>query len=38
MKFTQRVAIQRELLVPWPQLDKWIPARVNWWLEQLRAE
>jgi hypothetical protein len=36
MRFTQRAAIESELLVPWPQLDAWIPARVNWWLEQLR--
>ena len=37
MQFTQRFAVSRELLVPWPLLDKWIPARVNWWLKQLRA-
>lgn len=37
MQFTQRFAVSRELLVPWPLLDKWIPARVNWWLDQLRA-
>jgi putative hydrolase of the HAD superfamily len=37
MRFTQRFAIGRELLVPWPALDSWIPARVNWWLEQLRG-
>ncbi len=37
MRFTQRFEVSRELLVPWPVLDEWIPARVNWWLEQLRA-
>jgi hypothetical protein len=36
MRFTQRFAIERPLLVPWPQLDAWIPARMNWWLRQLR--
>jgi hypothetical protein len=38
MRFTQRFAVTRELLVPWPILDAWIPLRVNWWLEQLRTE
>ena len=38
MRFTQRFAVTRELLVPWPILDAWIPLRVNWWLEQLRVE
>lgn len=37
MRFSQRFAISRDLLVPWPQLDAWIPQRVNWWLDQLRA-
>lgn len=37
MRFSQRFEVQRELLVPWPQLDAWIPARVNWWLRQLRT-
>jgi putative hydrolase of the HAD superfamily len=37
MRFAQRFAIEREMLVPWPQLDAWIPARMNWWLAQLRA-
>lgn len=37
MRFNQRFEISRDLLVPWPQLDAWIPARVNWWLEQLRT-
>lgn len=35
--FNRRFEISRDLLVPWPQLDAWIPARVNWWLEQLRT-
>jgi hypothetical protein len=38
MRFTQRFAIGRGGLVPWPTLDEWIPARVNWWLGQLRSE
>jgi hypothetical protein len=37
MRFTQRFAIGRELLVPWAVLDRWIPARVNWWLGELRG-
>ena len=37
MHFTQRFAITPDLLVPWPVLNDWIPARVNWWLELLRT-
>jgi len=37
MQFTRRFEVSRELLVPWPLLDEWIPVRVNWWIEQLRA-
>lgn len=37
MRFSQRIAIGRELLVRWPQLDAWIPARMNWWLRELRG-
>ncbi len=38
MQFSRRFVVERDLLVPWPQLDQWIPARINWWLEQLRRE
>jgi hypothetical protein len=38
LRFTQRFAVERDLLAPWPLLQAWIPQRVNWWLEQLRAE
>ena len=37
MKFTQRVDISREMLVPWETMFEWIPLRVNWWMEQLRS-
>ncbi len=36
MRFTQAFNISRQLMVPWPVLEEWIPARVNWWLAQLR--
>lgn len=38
MRFNQRFEVSRDLLVPWPQLDAWIPQRVNWWLQQLRSD
>ncbi|MCL4393580.1 MAG: hypothetical protein M1482_02005 [Chloroflexi bacterium] len=31
-KFTKRLPITREMLVPWEILHEWIPARVAWWL------
>jgi hypothetical protein len=34
--FTRRCVITPELLVPWPELDAYIPSRVMWWVEQLR--
>ncbi len=38
LNFSRRFEISAEMLVPWPVLDGWIPARVGWWLEQLRHE
>jgi hypothetical protein len=37
MKFNRLFRATQDMLVPWPILDAWIPRRVNWWLEQLRA-
>ncbi|HIC90089.1 MAG TPA: hypothetical protein EYP04_11905 [Anaerolineae bacterium] len=34
-KFSQRMPITSEMLVPWPALQSWIPKRVSWWLEEL---
>ena len=34
-KFTQRMPVTREMLVPWKTLEEWIPARVAWWLKQI---
>ncbi len=35
LRFTRRFRVDRDLLVPWPALDAWIPARVNGWLRRL---
>jgi len=35
-RFTRPFTITPQMLVPWPVLNAWIPARVNWWLERLR--
>ena len=37
-EFTRRFVIGRDILLPWPELKRWIPQRVEWWLERLRAE
>jgi hypothetical protein len=37
LRFTRCCEISRDMLVPWPVLDAWIPARVNWWIAQLRS-
>ncbi len=37
LKFYRQFQIRPDQLVPWPILDAWIPARVNWWIDQLRA-
>lgn len=37
LRFNQRFEVTRDRLVAWPTLDAWIPARVAWQLEQLRA-
>ncbi len=29
--------VSREMLLPWPALFRWIPTRLDWWLEQLRS-
>lgn len=29
--------ITRDMLVPWPALFDWVPARVDWWIARLRA-
>jgi hypothetical protein len=33
--WTKRFPVTGELLVPWPALFEWIPARVDWWLARL---
>lgn len=33
--FDQVYPLPEEVLVPWPRLDAWIPARVAWWVEEL---
>ena len=37
MQFTRRFELTPAMLVPWPALNAWIPARVSWCLEQLRS-
>ncbi len=37
LKFNRPFQITPEQLVPWPILDAWIPARVNWWIDRLRG-
>ena len=37
MQFTRRFELTPSMLVPWPALNAWIPARVSWCLEQLRS-
>lgn len=34
-QFSKRFDVTREMLLPWQVLKEWIPARVNWWLEQI---
>lgn len=34
--FTQVFALERVPLVPWPNLNAWIPGRVMWWLDELK--
>ena len=33
--FTKRFPVTRDMLVPWQAMDERIPARVEWWLEQI---
>jgi len=33
--FTKRFPVTREMLLPWPALAEWIPARVAWWLGRI---
>jgi hypothetical protein len=33
--FVKRMAVTREMLVPWKALEEWIPARVGWCLERM---
>jgi len=35
--FNRSFAVERAALLPWPSLREWIPKRIGWWLEQLRA-
>jgi HAD superfamily hydrolase (TIGR01549 family) len=35
-QFDQEFRITSDLLVPWTVLQRWIPARMSWWLGQLR--
>jgi hypothetical protein len=37
LKFNRPFQIRPDQLVPWPMLDAWIPARVNWCIDQLRG-
>ncbi len=37
LKFSRQFQIRPDQLVPWPILDAWIPARVNWWIAQLQG-
>lgn len=37
-KFTRAFFPKRELMVPWPVLEAWIPQRMAWWVEQVMAE
>jgi hypothetical protein len=30
--------VTRDLLIPWPVLFEWIPARMDWWLARLRRQ
>ncbi len=34
--FTKHVEMAADMLMPWPELDAYIPPRVEWWLQQLR--
>lgn len=35
--FTRSFAVEGAILLPWASLREWIPKRIRWWLEQLRA-
>ncbi len=37
-RFTKEFRITRDILVPWPLLEKWIPHRVELWIDRLEAE
>ncbi|NOX62779.1 MAG: hypothetical protein GXP42_12660 [Chloroflexi bacterium] len=37
-EFSRMFAIPADILTPWPALEAWIPARVAWWIEKLKAE
>ncbi len=37
-RFTKEFRITRDILVPWPLLEEWIPHRVELWVEKLEAE
>ena len=35
-KFTRPFLISREMLIPWPLLERWIPERVALWVSELK--
>lgn len=35
-RFTREVVPSRSQFVPWEALERWIPARVAWWVDELR--
>lgn len=36
-EFSKSFALADARLVPWPQLQRWIPQRVRWWLDTLET-
>ncbi len=34
-RFNKRFEITRAMLIPWPAMEAWIPARVEWLIEQI---
>ncbi|MBI3914610.1 MAG: hypothetical protein HY327_10565 [Chloroflexi bacterium] len=35
-QFEKRLAVTREMLLPWDVLEEWIPKRIDWWIEKLQ--
>jgi putative hydrolase of the HAD superfamily len=38
LQFNRPFTLPAAELIPWPVLDRWIPARVAWWLAALQAD